>query len=97
MTLEQRLQSEIQDSKRWIECTQNNSTYKRDLKKRVELINWVLINMKNPDIQICSLIETRTNQIIDDINKKDSVLEDHPLDSERRILDWVLFLVYCTE
>jgi hypothetical protein len=97
MTLEQRLQSEIQDSKRWIECTQNNSTYKRDLKKRVELINWVLINMKNPDIQICSLIETRTNQIIDDINKKDSVLEDHPLDSEIRILDWVLFLVYCTE
>lgn len=97
MTLEQRLQSEIQDSKRWIECTQNNGTYKRDLKKRVELINWVLINMKNPDIQICSLIETRTNQIIDDINKKDSVLEDHPLDSEIRILDWVLFLVYCTE
>jgi hypothetical protein len=97
MTLEQRLQSEIQDSKRWIECTQNNSTHKRDLKKRVELINWVLINMKNPDIQICSLIETRTNQIIDDINKKDSVLEDHPLDSEIRILDWVLFLVYSTE
>jgi hypothetical protein len=29
------------------------STYKRDLAKRIELINWVLENMNNPDIAIC--------------------------------------------
>jgi len=37
MTVEQRLQSEIQDSKRWIEYTQDDSTFKRVLKKRAEL------------------------------------------------------------
>jgi hypothetical protein len=32
MSLEQTLQNEIQDSKRWIECTPGDSTYKRDFK-----------------------------------------------------------------
>jgi hypothetical protein len=50
MNVEQTLQSEIQDSKRWIECTQDDNTYKRDLKKRIELINWVLEEMKKPDV-----------------------------------------------
>ena len=39
MTLEQTLQNEIKDSQRWIEVEKDESTYKRDLKKRVELIN----------------------------------------------------------
>lgn len=39
MTAEQTLQSEIQDAKRWIECTQEENTYKRDLKIRIDLIN----------------------------------------------------------
>ena len=69
------------------------NTYKRDLKKRIELINWVLENMKNPDIQICALIETKMNEIIDKINEKDSMLETDPLDSELRILDWILYVV----
>jgi hypothetical protein len=30
--------------------------------------------MKNPDFQICALLETRMNKIIDEINKKDSNL-----------------------
>jgi len=75
----------------WIE--KENSTYKRDLKKRVELINWVLENMKNSDIDICSVIETRMNQIIDKINKTHSIFEADPLDSELRILDWILYQV----
>ena len=50
MNIEQILQNEIQGSKRWIEIEKDESTYKRDLKKRVELINWVLDNMKNPSI-----------------------------------------------
>ena len=49
--------------------------------------------MKNPDIQICALIETKMNEIIDKINEKDSMLKTDPLDSELRILDWILYVV----
>jgi hypothetical protein len=63
MSIQQTLQNEIEDSKRWIECTQEDSTYKRDLYKRIELINWVLEKMKNPEIQICDLIESKMNEI----------------------------------
>ena len=49
--------------------------------------------MKNPDPNICAIIETKMNEIIDKINNKDSVLEADPLDSEVRILDWILYLV----
>ena len=97
MTVEQTLQSEIQDANRWIECTKEENTYKRDLKKRIELINWVLENMKNPHIHICALIETRINQIIDEINSKDSILEADRLDSEVRILDWISYIVGSNE
>jgi hypothetical protein len=45
------------------------STYKRDLIKRIELINGVLQNRKNPDVEICSLIESRMNETIEEINK----------------------------
>jgi hypothetical protein len=55
MSIQQALQNKIKDSKRWIEIEKDESTYKRDLKKRVELINWVLDNMKNPNIQICEI------------------------------------------
>jgi len=97
MTLEQTLQNEIKDSQRWIEIEKENSTYKRDLKKRVELINWVLENMKNSDIDICSVIETRMNQIIDKINKTHSIFEADPLDSELRILEWIFYQVRSNE
>jgi hypothetical protein len=33
------------------------------------------------------------NEIIDKINKTDSIFEADPLDSELRILDWILFQV----
>jgi hypothetical protein len=39
MSVEQTLQKEIEESKKWIECTLEDSTYKRDLYKRIELIN----------------------------------------------------------
>ena len=54
-------------------------------------------NMKNPDTNICALIETKMNKIIDEINKKDSILEADPLDSELRILDWILYTVCSNE
>jgi hypothetical protein len=49
--------------------------------------------MKNSDTDICSVIETRMNEIIDKINKTDSIFHAHPLDSKLRILDWVLFQI----
>jgi|SRR6478735_5145190 hypothetical protein len=97
MSIEQTLQSEVEESKRWLNTQREESTYKRDLKKGIELINCVLENMKDPDIQICALIESKMNNIIDKINKKDSILEADPLDSELSILDWILYQVCSNE
>jgi len=93
MSVDQMLQQEIKDSELWLSRTQEESTYKRDLKKRIELINWVLQNMKNPNVEICSLIESRMNETIQEIKKKDSIFESDILDSELRILDWIFYQV----
>ena len=93
MNVQQTLQSEIQDAKRWLDVQKEENTYRRDLRKRIELINWVLENMKDPGINICALIETKINGLIDEINEKDSIIESDPLDSEVRILDWILYIV----
>ncbi len=93
MDVQQILLKEIQDSKMWYAIVKDDNTYKRDLRKRIELINWVLENMKNLDTNICALIETKMIELIDEINKKDSILEADPLDSEVRILDWILYVV----
>ena len=97
MSTEQILQNEIEESKRWLEVEKEDSTYKRDLQKRIELINWVLVNMKNPDIHICEIIESKMNGIIDKINQAHSILEAEPLHSELRILDWILYQVCSNE
>jgi hypothetical protein len=70
MSIQQTLQEEIKDAQKWLKAQKEESTYRRDLRKRIELINWVLEEMKNPDTNICALIETRINQIIDEINKR---------------------------
>ena len=41
MPVTQILEQEIKDSELWLSRTQEESTYKRNLKKRIELINWV--------------------------------------------------------
>ena len=89
MAIEQRLQQEIEESKRWLNLEKDESTYKRELAKRIELINWVLENMKNPEIIICELIESKMNEIIDTVNKMDFAIEAQPLHREPRILDWI--------
>jgi hypothetical protein len=61
------------------------------------LINWVLDNMKNPNIYICALIESKMNEIIDKINQTDSILKADKLHSELRILDWILYQVCINE
>ena len=38
--------------------------------------------MKNPDIRVCDLIESKMNEIIDTLNKMDSAIEINPLNSE---------------
>jgi len=91
----QALQREVEDTKKWLDKAER--VYKRDLRKRIEIINWVLQEMKKPDINICALIETRMNELIDKINKKDSIIEQDPLDSELRILDWILYVVCSNE
>ena len=53
--------------------------------------------MKNSDTDICSVIETRMNQIIDKINKTHSIFEADPLDSELRILEWIFYQVRSNE
>ena len=50
MSLQEALQKDIEESKRWIDTAEG--VYKRDLIKRIELINWVLDQMKNPDRNI---------------------------------------------
>lgn len=69
---------------------------KRSHKERIELINWVLEN-KNPDIQICDLIEYKMNEIILTINQTHDIFEADPLHSELRILDWILYQVCSNE
>jgi hypothetical protein len=41
----------------------------------------------------CALIESKMNEIIDVINQRDSILEADKLQSELRILDWILYQV----
>ena len=95
MKLEQVLQQEIEESKRRLDSENDDTIYRRDLKNRIELINWVLENMKNPNIQICDLVESRMNKIILTINETYSVFEADKLHTELRILDWIFYQV-CT-
>ena len=53
--------------------------------------------MKNSDIPICEIIESKMNKIIDRINQIDDAIEADPLHSELRILDWILYLVCSNE
>ncbi|MDW3627012.1 MAG: hypothetical protein QOK72_10240 [Nitrososphaeraceae archaeon] len=50
MTVDQILQQEIKDTEVYLSREKEESVYKRDLKKRIGLINWVVENMKNPNI-----------------------------------------------
>ena len=59
VTIEQTLLQDIEESKRWLNLEKDESTYKRELRKRIELISWVLVNMKNPEINICELIDLK--------------------------------------
>ena len=53
--------------------------------------------MKNPDNDICKIIESRMDEIITKIKKTHSIFELDPLDSELRFLNWILFQVCSNE
>jgi hypothetical protein len=55
LTLEQILKNEIHESKKSLDRESDESVYKRDLEKRIELINWVLENMKIPALRFVAL------------------------------------------
>lgn len=97
MSIEQTLLAELQDSKRWLDIEKDYLTFRRDLVIRIELINWVLENMKNPDTKICDLLETKMKEVILEINRTDSIFESDKLHSELRIMDWILYQVRCNE
>ena len=51
--------------------------------------------MKNPDVEICSLIESRMNETIQEINQTHSIFQSDELHSELGVLDWIFYQV-CT-
>jgi len=53
--------------------------------------------MKNPDIYICEIIESKMNEIIDKINQMDCAIEADSLHSELRILDCSLYKCVVTK
>lgn len=57
MTIEQTLLRDIEESQKALNGPNEDTIYRRDHSKRIELINWVLDNMKNSDFPICELIE----------------------------------------
>ena len=97
MGIEKILQNEVYESQRALKGPNDDTIYRRDHSKKIQISNWVLENMKNSDINICAVIESKINEIIDDINKKHSIIEQDPLDSELRILDWIFYQVCSTK
>ncbi len=93
MNIEQTLQKEIEESKKSLDGPIDDTIYRRDLKKRIELINWVLENMKNTDMQICGRIESRMNQVTMTIKQTHTIFDADKLHSQLRILDWIFYVV----
>jgi len=53
--------------------------------------------MKDLNVEICALIESKMDEIILEINKTHSILEADKLHSELSILDWILYQVCANE
>jgi hypothetical protein len=64
MTVDQILQQEIKDSEVWLSREKEESTYKRDLVKRIELINWVLENSQNLGNMKNKLLHRQTSPVL---------------------------------
>lgn len=93
MNFEQILEKELEDSRLWLSREREESTYKGDLAKKIELISWVIKNMKNPETQICNILESRMRETILKINQSHSIIQSDRLHSELRILNWILYQI----
>ena len=93
MTVQQILEEQIEESKRALDGPIDDTIYRLEHSKRIELINRVLENMKKTDIQICELIESKMNEIILKIDQTHEIFEADKLHSELRILDWIFYQV----
>ena len=91
MTIEHTLQKEILESQRWVGTAEG--VYKRDLVRRIELIKWVLEQIKDPQINICELMELKMNNIILEINQTYDIIEADKLHSDLGIMDWLFYQV----
>jgi len=91
MAIEHTLQKEILESQRWVGTAEG--VYKRDLVRRIELIKWVLEQMKDPQINICELMELKMNNIILEINQTHDIIEADKLHSDLGIMDWLFYQV----
>ena len=93
MNIEQILEKDLEESKLWLSREREESTYKRDLIKRIELLSWAIKNMKNSEIQICDILESRMKETILKINQTHSMIQSDILHSELRIMNWMLFQI----
>ena len=93
MSLENVLKNELEESKLWLSREREESTYKRDLTKRIELLSWAIKNMKNSEIQICDILESRMRETILKINQTHSMIQSDKLHSELRIMNWMLYQI----
>ena len=97
MTLEQILQKEIEDYKTCYDREKEESPYKRYVKQRIDLIDWVLESAEKPNIRICELLESKMQEVILKINQTYDVIEADKLHTELRILDWIFYQVCSNE
>lgn len=93
MGIEQTLLQEIQESQKALDGPIDDTIYRRDHSKRIELINWVLENMKNPNVQICEVMESRLSEIILKVNQSKDIFKSDKLHSEIQILDYLFYQV----
>ena len=93
MNIEQTLQNDIQDAPRWLNLEKDESTYKSESCQKDWINKLGLESMKNPNVQICELMESRLNQIILKINQEHDIFEADKLHSELRILDYLFYQV----
>jgi hypothetical protein len=49
--------------------------------------------MHNPNTDICKIIESKMDEILIKIKKTNNIFDMDPLDSELRILIWILYQV----
>jgi hypothetical protein len=89
--------SQNQESQRALDGPIDDTIYRRDHSKRIELINWVLENMKKPELRICEVIESKMNEIIDKINQTHDIFVADPLHSELGILESIFYQVCSNE